>query len=228
MSMVNEKLTTGISGLDKALKGILTGDNIVWRVDSIDEYQELVTPYCEAAVKNGRKLVYFRFARHKSLVTAEMGAEVHELDPEEGFENFIASIHCAMQHAGLGEYRPDLPEKGKAIYERLVRMVISRDESMQKLIARYFSLQEILDIRKRMIGTGLIGGKTVGMLLAQSIVKKNAPALSICSKHRTLSSSGLTPSLPTSSATVYGGSGRINAISENFWKVLICLLSRHT
>lgn len=318
MSTIDAGLTTGLPGLDKVLKGVLTGDNIVWQVDSIEEYQELVTPYCEAAVRNGRKLVYFRFARHEALVTTEMGAEIHEFDPEEGFENFIASIHGVIEQAGLGafyvfdclsrlavdwysdemlgnffmltcpylfdketvtyfavfrnyhtsraivpiqnttqlfldlyrhkgelyvrpikvqhrysptmnmlhvrhgeafipvmssaviseiltsakwsglhsdstlgfwesaflqasellrsgEYRPDLPEKGKSIYEQLVRMVISRDEDMQKLIARYFTLQDILDIRKRMIGTGLIGGKTVGMLLAQSIVKKNSP-----------------------------------------------------
>jgi hypothetical protein len=318
MSTIDAGLTTGLPGLDKVLKGVLTGDNIVWQVDSIAEYKELVTPYCEAAVKNGRKLVYFRFARHEALVPAGIGVEIHEFDPEEGFENFIASIHGVIERAGLGafyvfdclsrlavdwysdemlgnffmltcpylfdketvtyfaifrnyhtsraivpiqnttqlfldlyrhkgelyvrpikvqqrysptmnmlhvrrgaefgpvmssaiiseiltsakwsglhsdsslgfweaaflqarellrsgEYRPDLPEKGKAIYEQLVRMVISRDEDMQKLIARYFSLQDILDIRKRMIGTGLIGGKTVGMLLAQAIVKKNSP-----------------------------------------------------
>jgi len=318
MSTIDAGLTTGLPGLDKVLKGVLTGDNIVWQVDSIEEYQELVTPYCEAAVKNGRKLIYFRFARHEALLTAEMGAEIHEFDPEEGFENFIASIHGVIERAGSGafyvfdclsrlavdwysdemlgnffmltcpylfdmetvtyfavfrnyhtsraivpiqnttqlfldvyrhkdelyvrpikvqqrysptmnmlhvrhdeafspimssaiiseiltsakwsglhsdsslgfwesaflharellksgEYRPDLPEKGKAVYEQLVRMVISRDEDMQKLIARYFTLEDILDIRKRMIGTGLIGGKTVGMLLAQAIVKKNSP-----------------------------------------------------
>jgi pyruvate,water dikinase len=318
MSTIDAGLTSGISGLDKALKGILTGDNIVWQIDSIEEYQELVTPYCEAAIKNGRKLIYFRYARHQALVTKEVGAEIHEIDPEEGFENFIAQIHAVIEEAGLGafyvfdclsrlavdwysdqmlgnffmltcpylfdmetvtyfalyrnyhtshaitpiqnttqlfldvyrhkdelyvrpikvqhrysptmntlhvrhgddfspvtssaviseiltsskwsgldsdsslgfwetsflqarelltsgEYRPDLPEKGKSVYEQLVRMVISRDEGMQKLIARYLTLQDILDIRKRMIGTGLIGGKTVGMLLARAIVKKTNP-----------------------------------------------------
>jgi hypothetical protein len=85
-----------------------------------------------------------------------------------------AFLH-ARELLASGEYRPDLPEKGKAVYEQLVRMVISRDADMQKLITRYISLQDILDIRKRMIGTGLIGGKTVGMLLAQAIVWKHSP-----------------------------------------------------
>ena len=307
-------LTSGLPSLDEVLKGIQAGDNIVWQVDSINEYLELVTPYAEAAVKNGRKLVYFQFARHEPLLSAESGAEIHELDPECGFESFIAQIHDVIKEAGhgafyvfdclsrlavdwysdqmlgnffmltcpylfdldtvtyfgiyrnfhtshalepiqnttqlfldvynhkeelyvrpikvqhrysptmhmlhvrqegkfspvtssaviseiltsakwsglhsdstqgfwessfqqarellkSGEYRPDLPEKGKEVYEKLVRMIISRDAGMLTLISRYFTLQDILDIRKRMIGTGLIGGKTVGMLLACSIVK---------------------------------------------------------
>jgi pyruvate,water dikinase len=72
-----------------------------------------------------------------------------------------------------GEYRPDLPDKGKDLYEQLLKMIISRDSNMQRLIMRYFTLQDILDVRKRMIGTGLVGGKTVGMLLARSILKKS-------------------------------------------------------
>jgi pyruvate,water dikinase len=72
-----------------------------------------------------------------------------------------------------GEYRPDLPEKGKDLYDQLVRMIISRDSIMQRLITRYLTMQDVLDVRKRMIGTGLVGGKTVGMLLARSILKKS-------------------------------------------------------
>jgi hypothetical protein len=54
-------------------------------------------------------------------------------------------------------------------------MIISRDANMQRLIARYLTLQDVLDVRKRMIGTGLIGGKTIGMLLARAILRKTSP-----------------------------------------------------
>jgi len=54
---------------------------------------------------------------------------------------------------------------------RLLRMAVSRDERMLELIRKYLSLGDVLDIGKRMIGTGLIGGKTVGMLLARAILK---------------------------------------------------------
>ncbi|QHI69362.1 PEP/pyruvate-binding domain-containing protein [Tichowtungia aerotolerans] len=314
MNSTDATLTTGLPELDKVLKGILIGDNIVWQIDSADEYHELVTPFCRAALTNGSRLIYFRYARHQALVTENEGAEVHELDPEQGFEHFIEQICAVIEEAGpgtfyvfdclsrlavdwysdemlgnffmltcphlfdmetvayfalyrnyhtsravvpiqnttqlfvdvyrhrgdlyvrpikvlhrysptmnmlhvrrgesfslvtssavtseimtsakwsglnsdsslgfwessflqaqelmaSGDYRPDLPERGKNLYEKLVRMVVSRDAGMQKLIARYLTLQDILDIRKRMIGTGLIGGKTVGMLLACAIVK---------------------------------------------------------
>jgi len=56
---------------------------------------------------------------------------------------------------------------------RLLRMAVSRDERMLELIRKYLSLGDVLDIGKRMIGTGLIGGKTVGMLLARAILKRS-------------------------------------------------------
>ena len=70
---------------------------------------------------------------------------------------------------------PTCPAGARDIYDTLVRMIISRDANMQRLISRYLTLQDILDVRKRMIGTGLIGGKTVGMLLARAILRKTGP-----------------------------------------------------
>jgi pyruvate,water dikinase len=314
--MLDPAITTGLPALDQVLKGLLPGDNVVWQVDTVEEYQAVVTPYCRAAAANGRKLVYFRFARHEPLVSEEEGAKVYELDPEQGFENFLAAIHAAIEEAGpgafyvfdclsrlavdwysdqmlanffmltcpylfdletiayfalyrnyhtayalgpiqdttqlfletyrhkgemyvrpvkvqqrysptmnmfhvwrghefktvtssaviseiltsgqwsglasdssvgfwensfikarellqSGEYRPDLPDKGKDIYDQLVKMIITRDSYMQRLITRYLSLQDVLDVRKRMIGTGLVGGKTVGMLLSRAIIRKS-------------------------------------------------------
>ena len=294
--MSSPTLTTGLPGLDEVLKGLLPGDNVVWQIDAVEEYQALVTPYSQAALRNGKKLVYFRFARHEPLLSAESGAEVHELDPEQGFENFIAAIHGVIEKGGpgvfyvfdclsrlaadwcsdqmlanffmltcpylydletityfalyrnyhtshamgpiqettqlfidtyrhkgeiyvrpvkvqhrysptmhmlhvwrndefravtasaviseiltlaqwsglasdssigfwetsfirareliqSGEYRPDLPGRGKDVFDMLVKMIISRDPGMQRLISRYVTLQDVLDVRKRMIGT---------------------------------------------------------------------------
>lgn len=65
------------------------------------------------------------------------------------------------------------PEQDSAYYfYRLLRMEVTQDERFTKLAEKYFRLQDLLNIRKRMIGTGLIGGKAVGMLLARCILRE--------------------------------------------------------
>ncbi len=54
-------------------------------------------------------------------------------------------------------------------------MMVTRDERLVALASRWFDLDDLLAIRKRMIGTGLIGGKSVGMLLARAILCKADP-----------------------------------------------------
>jgi hypothetical protein len=63
-------------------------------------------------------------------------------------------------------------EKVNENFQRLVRLVISGDERVQGLAEKYLTLEDIIYIWKRMIGTGMIGGKSVGMLLARAILKK--------------------------------------------------------
>jgi hypothetical protein len=64
------------------------------------------------------------------------------------------------------------PEEARSLLDRLSRLVISRDEGMLELVERYLTLEDIVRVRKRMIGTGLIGGKTLGMLLARAILSR--------------------------------------------------------
>jgi len=56
------------------------------------------------------------------------------------------------------------------VVEELCRMTIGREERMLSLAKSRFSLDDLLDVRKRMIGTGFIGGKAVGMLMANKII----------------------------------------------------------
>ncbi len=59
--------------------------------------------------------------------------------------------------------------------QHTLRMIVSRDEQVIRLAEQYMTLGDILAIKRRMIGTGLIGGKTVGVLLARAILRKIAP-----------------------------------------------------
>ena len=54
---------------------------------------------------------------------------------------------------------------------------VSREVRLQELIREYFTLADLIHIWKRMIGSGQIGGKAVGMLLARAILHKKNPEL---------------------------------------------------
>ncbi|MCX7787021.1 MAG: hypothetical protein N2442_04930, partial [Spirochaetes bacterium] len=60
--------TTGLRRLDTLLQGILPGDNVVWTISNIGEYQKFVLPFAKAAQKVGKKVTYFRFADHPTLL----------------------------------------------------------------------------------------------------------------------------------------------------------------
>ncbi|HQM47131.1 MAG TPA: PEP/pyruvate-binding domain-containing protein [Candidatus Hydrogenedentes bacterium] len=319
MSPMDGIFSTGIPELDRVLCGIRPGDNIVWEVESIADYARLVKPFVETALEQGRRIRYFRFARHEPLVQPYEGVEVVHLDPQAGFETFLDGIHQVIEAAGRGAYhifdslsdltadwycdqmvgnfflltcpylyeldtvayfallrrfhssfatvpisqtaqihlevyhrgdklyvhplkvddrssptmyllheldgetvRPVFeshtiseiltssprsalglsqyhlgvwartfvqaealleqvragiasPAAVQAMFERLLRMAISRDERVLKLAAKYFSLEDMVAIGKRLLGTGLIGGKSVGMLLARAILERAAP-----------------------------------------------------
>ncbi len=95
-------MTTGLPGLDRVLKGVMPGDNIVWQIDHIENYQALVLPYAEAARRQGQRLIYFRFASHTQLLPDTFGAEIHRPRPELGFEQFTTEVHDVIGQAGFG------------------------------------------------------------------------------------------------------------------------------
>ncbi len=316
------KPSTGLPGLDEILHGIRLGDNIVWQVDSINDYQDLVTPFYKNALENGIKVVYFRFATHKELVPRNSGVEIHHLKPEAGFEAFITYIHDVIEKTGPGGYyvfdlfselvrgwysermignffmltcpylykldtvayfalfrnyhsyhaaepiknttqllldvcrykdhlyiHPlkvdqrhsptmymqhrwendkfipvtesvsiseistsakwpglqssayrmvgmwerqfiaaektlDLYTHGECseetvnkVFDRLVVQLISRDERVLELVKKYMTLSDVLDTWRHTIGSGMIGGKSIGMLLARAIIRKDNPQL---------------------------------------------------
>jgi pyruvate,water dikinase len=309
---------TGLPALDRVVRGLRAGDNVVWQVDAIEDYAHLVAPFVDRALADGRRLVYFRFARHAPLVEEGRGAEIHRLEAGIGFESFTASIHRAIERAGRGAYyvfdclsdlaadwysdlmlgnffmvtcpylyeletvtyfalfrdahsheaidairsttqllldvfrherdlyvhplkvqgrhsptmylphvwdgqdfRPltqssilaealaDISERRldgvarldvwdrrflharevldgarggirpwadvQEVFQPLLRMVLTRDERLLDLASRCLDLADLLAIRRRLVGTGLVGGKAAGMLLARAILLKSDP-----------------------------------------------------
>jgi hypothetical protein len=102
--MSDRWVTTGFSGLDEILDGLRLGDNVVWKVDSIEDYQYFVAPYVKQALADKREVIYFRFGQHCPVVDPELPVEIHELDPGEGFEPFACAIHAIATRKGIGAF----------------------------------------------------------------------------------------------------------------------------
>ncbi len=316
MKQSDTQFSTGLVGLDGILDGLTPGDNIVWQVDSVEDYVPFVEPCWREALRRGQRVIYFRFAEHPALVDSNCGVEVYHLRPEAGFEQFISEIHRVIEDVGSGGYylfdclsdlaadwnsdrmlgnffmltcpylqkrralsyfavfrnrhsfhtttpitdttrilidvyrqndklyvhplkvqqrhsptmymlhawegeefipviqsvtiteilaavpwsrldsasyrlgfwgstfaraeelqgvldRGEKPDEDVGDFvHQLLRMAISRGGRMLDLASEYLTLSDIIEIRKRMIGTGQVGGKTVGMLLARAILRK--------------------------------------------------------
>ncbi|MBN1797683.1 MAG: PEP/pyruvate-binding domain-containing protein [Spirochaetales bacterium] len=319
MKKVFTSMSTGLKELDRVFQGVHPGDNIVFQVDSIEDYIPFVHPFCIEATGEKRELIYFRFADHPWLLPENVNAHIYELNPNDGFENFISAIFDVIEKFGKGacyvfdslsdlvadwysdrmlgnffmltcpylydfetatyfallrghhmsiaikaihntaqvivdvynrkqqlylhplkvykRYSPtmymlhqwknqnfvpvsnsaviaeimtSLPQpwldftmqpldiwtrafikaagalaKAKespscgseetSLCTQLLRMAVTREPQLLKLAQRYFDLQDLVAIGKRMVGTGLIGGKSVGMLLARAILIKQNP-----------------------------------------------------
>lgn len=98
------QLSTGVPGLDRVLKGLLPGDNVVWQVDDIEDYRAFVEPYYRHALASGGPLIYFRFANHEPLIPDSPEVETHVLRPESGFEAFISEVRHTIRAAGRGAF----------------------------------------------------------------------------------------------------------------------------
>ena len=306
-------VSSGLPGLDSILEGLRIGDNVVWRVDSIDDYHAFVAPYVAAALTAGRRVVYIRFASHSPVVDAGAVSAVYNLDAYRGFESFTVHLHTIVGKEGPevfyvfdclsnlldawatdsmvgnffrvtcpylfdlrtvayfalergahsfatidrirtttqllldlynkegvlylhplkvwqrssptmflphrhadGQFTPitvsceatslfmglrsnaagsserhldswerlfiraagrdasnmQAPER-QAMVQQLCKLLIGRDERILGLARRYFTLNDLLAIKERLIGTGFIGGKSVGMLLARAILRSD-------------------------------------------------------
>ncbi len=88
-----EKVKSGIEGLDRALSNIRLGDNVVWRLKSLDLFPLVASPFVKQAVSDGRNLIYLRFAPHEEFVPEQSGVKRYELDPEQGFDAFTLAVH---------------------------------------------------------------------------------------------------------------------------------------
>ncbi len=61
--------------------------------------------------------------------------------------------------------------------DRICDIMMSRDSKMRRMIKENFTPEDYFQIRSRMVGTGMIGGKACGMLLARKLIENKRPDL---------------------------------------------------
>ncbi len=69
--------------------------------------------------------------------------------------------------------KPSAANEKQKMVEKLCTMMIGRDERILKLARENFSLEFLLSLKDRLIGTGFIGGKSVGLLLSRMILEND-------------------------------------------------------
>ncbi|MBR6165140.1 MAG: phosphoenolpyruvate synthase [Clostridia bacterium] len=314
-----DQVLSGIPALDRAVDYIRMGDNVVWRVSDLDEFRRFADPFVEQAKKDGRKIIYFRFASHPELVPEcpevkrvcvplshrfeTFTVEIHRVIEQEGRDAFyvfdcLSELQTAwatdlmmgnffrvtcpflfildtvaffpiirgrhsfsaitkimnttqlfldvysdperntvyirpqkvwnrnsdtmflphLYHPEAGTIRPIqdgvqtsrfyqvmdscqrtleeqytdswdrffnqakvLHENGIPVEEQCGRMcniMMTRDERLRVLVKKHFRPEDYFRIRDHMVGTGMVGGKTCGMLLARAILRNLAPDIS--------------------------------------------------
>lgn len=78
---------------------------------------------------------------------------------------FLKAREIAGDESAAGERQ--------TLVDQLSRVLIGREKRMLSLVREHFTLEDLLDIKDRLIGTGFIGGKAVGMLLARNILRRD-------------------------------------------------------
>jgi KaiC/GvpD/RAD55 family RecA-like ATPase len=97
---LDDRVSTGHVGLDQAIDMLRLGDNVVWQVNSLESYQQMVDAYIHRAVQDGRNIVYVRFGSHPPLLAESEQVKVYRLDPDKGFESFATAVHLLIEREG--------------------------------------------------------------------------------------------------------------------------------
>lgn len=95
-----EPILSGIPGLDKCLDFIRLGDNVVWQVSSLEEFRVFARAFAEQAVRDGRNILYVRFAGHEPILSEMPGVREVRVPLSHLFESFTVDIHNLIEREG--------------------------------------------------------------------------------------------------------------------------------
>ncbi len=75
-----------------------------------------------------------------------------------------------MQYQGNETALAKETQEARALKEALSRMIFGNHPKLNRLADRYLTLDDLLQVRNRLIGSGRIGGKAAGMLMARRVL----------------------------------------------------------
>ena len=99
---------------------------------------------------------------YQALALAQRSAEEQYADSWDRFFNRTKLLH---------ENRADITED----CGRMCNIMMTRDSRMREMVKKHFTPEDYFAVRDHMIGTGMIGGKACGMLLARAIIRNREP-----------------------------------------------------
>ena len=98
--MHSRMVTSGLIALDHVLQGLRLGDNVVWQVDSLDDYRYFAEPFARQAIRDGKRCIYLRFAPHAPILPPLDGLVTIPVDPHLGFDAFSGALHQIIEAEG--------------------------------------------------------------------------------------------------------------------------------
>ena len=99
-----DRVCSGISQMDEQFDNIRLGDNVVWRVDKLEDFKLFAGPYVQQAIKDGRNLIYIRFASHEPLFEPQEGLKIVNVELSHRFETFTVDIHEIIEKEGFDAF----------------------------------------------------------------------------------------------------------------------------
>lgn len=104
--------------------------------------------------------------RASKFYTAIQKLQEHTEETQlDSWDRFFTLAHQKLQTGTLG--------KRDLTFMRDV--IMTRDERLREMIDTYFQAEDYFMVRNHMVGTGMIGGKACGMLLARKIIDAELP-----------------------------------------------------
>ncbi len=111
-SQAFQPVASGLRPLDELIDYFRLGDNVVWQVESMVDYDWFARAFADQAAIDHRTLIYVRFGSHAPVLPLD-GVEaadgsgrrvVEKVDPRAGFDVFSAQVNRIITHWGRAVY----------------------------------------------------------------------------------------------------------------------------